>query len=48
MGWLFASAITRRPTRSNGRAPDLIQGAQVMAVAALRIANLDRLLPRDK
>jgi hypothetical protein len=27
---------------------DLIQGAQVMAVLATRIANLDNLLPRDK
>jgi hypothetical protein len=27
---------------------DLIQGAQVMAVAALRVANLPGLLPRDK
>jgi carboxypeptidase Q len=27
---------------------DLIQGAQVMAVAALRVANLPQLLPRDK
>ena len=28
--------------------PDLIQGTQVMAVAALRVANLPELLPRDK
>lgn len=28
--------------------PDLIQGAQVMAVSALRIANLNSALPRDK
>ncbi len=28
--------------------PNLIQGAQVMAVTALRIANRDGLLPRDK
>jgi hypothetical protein len=27
---------------------DLIQGVQVMAVAAMRIANLPTLLPRDK
>src|SRR5262249_11095156 len=27
---------------------DLIQGAQVMAVAALRVANLPNLLPRDR
>jgi dipeptidyl aminopeptidase/acylaminoacyl peptidase len=28
--------------------PDLIQGSQAMAVAALRIANLDDLLPRER
>jgi hypothetical protein len=28
--------------------PDLIQGAQVLAVAAMRVANLPQLLPRDK
>jgi dipeptidyl aminopeptidase/acylaminoacyl peptidase len=28
--------------------PDLVQGAQSMAVAALRIANLDALLPRER
>ena len=27
---------------------DLIQGVQVMAIAAMRIANLPTLLPRDK
>jgi hypothetical protein len=27
---------------------DLIQGAQVVAVAAMRIANLPSLLPRDR
>jgi hypothetical protein len=27
---------------------NLIQGAQVMAVAAMRVANLDKLLPRDR
>jgi hypothetical protein len=35
-------------TLSLAREPDLIQGAQVMAVAAMRLANLDSLLPRDK
>jgi hypothetical protein len=35
-------------TLERAREPELIQGAQVMAVTALRIANLDRLLPRDK
>ena len=28
--------------------PNLVQGAQVMAVAAFRVANLPDLLPRDK
>ncbi len=35
-------------TLDKAREPDLIQGAQVMAVAAVRIANLPSLLPRDK
>jgi hypothetical protein len=35
-------------TLDKAREPDLIQGAQVMAVMALRIANRDTLLPRDK
>jgi hypothetical protein len=35
-------------TLDKARAPDLIQGAQVMAVAAMRVANLPALLPRDK
>jgi 6-phosphogluconolactonase len=35
-------------TLDKAREPDLIQGAQVMAVAALRVANLPELLPRDK
>ncbi len=35
-------------TLDKAREPDLIQGAQVMAVMALRVANLDNLLPRDK
>jgi Zn-dependent M28 family amino/carboxypeptidase len=30
------------------REPDLIQGAQVMSVTAMRLANLDKLLPRGK
>jgi hypothetical protein len=30
------------------REPDLIEGVQVMAVTALRVANLPQLLPRDK
>jgi carboxypeptidase Q len=35
-------------TLDKARAPDLVQGAQVMAVAAMRVANLPALLPRDK
>jgi hypothetical protein len=35
-------------TLDKAREPDLIQGTQVMAVAALRVANLLQLLPRDK
>lgn len=35
-------------TLDKARPDDLVQGAQVMAVMALRIANLDTLLPREK
>ncbi len=35
-------------TFDKARAPDLIQGAQVMAVIGMRVANLPTLLPRDK
>lgn len=35
-------------TLDKARTPDLIQGAQVMAVAAMRVANLPDLLPREK
>jgi carboxypeptidase Q len=35
-------------TLDKAREPDLIQGAQVLAVAGVRIANLPTLLPRDK
>jgi Zn-dependent M28 family amino/carboxypeptidase len=35
-------------TLDKAREPDLIQGAQVMAVIAMRVANMDKLLPRDK
>ncbi len=35
-------------TLDKAREPDLIQGAQVLAVAGVRIANLPMLLPRDK
>lgn len=35
-------------TLDKAREEDLIQGAQVMAVMAMRIANLEELLPREK
>lgn len=35
-------------TLDKAREPDLIQGAQVMAVTGLHVANLPNLLPRDK
>jgi hypothetical protein len=35
-------------TYDKAREPDLIQGAQVMAVTAMRVANLPDLLPREK
>jgi hypothetical protein len=35
-------------TLDKAREPDLIQGAQVMAVTAWRVANLPAMLPRDK
>jgi len=35
-------------TLDKAREADLIQGAQVMAVTALRVANLPNLLPRDR
>ena len=39
---------TQTDTLDKVHEANLIQGAQVMAVAALRVANLDELLPRDK
>jgi carboxypeptidase Q len=35
-------------TLDKAKEPDLIQGAQVLAVAGVRVANLPQLLPRDK
>ena len=34
-------------TLDKAKEPDLVQGAQVMAVTALRVANLDMMLPRE-
>src|SRR5579864_3061868 len=39
---------TQTDTLDKAREPDLIQGAQVMAIMAARIANRDLMLPRDK
>jgi hypothetical protein len=46
-GYRFAHH-SQADTLGLAREDDLIQGAQVMAVAALRLANMDQLLPRDK
>jgi len=35
-------------TLDKAREPDLIQGAQAMSVIAMRLANRDALLPRDR
>ena len=39
---------TQTDTFDHVKIPNLVQGAQVMAIAALRVANLPELLPRDK
>lgn len=39
---------TQADTFDKAKEPNLIQGAQVMAVTAIRIANLPDLLPRDR
>ncbi|HET6575854.1 MAG TPA: M28 family peptidase [Fimbriiglobus sp.] len=39
---------TQTDTFDKAKEPNLIQGAQVMAVTALRVANLPELLPRDR
>ncbi len=46
-GYRFAHH-SQADTLTMAREPDLIQGAQVMAVTAMRLANLDQLLPREK
>lgn len=38
---------TQSDTFDKAKEPNLIQGAQVMAVTAMRVANLPQLLPRD-
>jgi carboxypeptidase Q len=44
----FLSHHTEADTLDLLREGDAIQGAQVMSVAAMRIANLDEMLPREK
>ncbi len=39
---------TQTDTFDKAKEPNLLQGAQVMAVAAMRVANLPELLPRDR
>ena len=39
---------TQTDTFDKAKEPNLIQGAQVMAVTAMRVANLPELLPRDR
>jgi carboxypeptidase Q len=46
-GYRFAHH-SQADTVSMAREPDLIQGAQVVSVTAMRLANLENLLPRDK
>jgi carboxypeptidase Q len=46
-GYRFAHH-SQADTLSMAREPDLIQGAQVVSVTAMRLANLENLLPRDK
>jgi hypothetical protein len=44
----FLSHHSQSDTLDKAKEPDLIQGAEVLAVAAVRVANLDSLLPRDR
>jgi Zn-dependent M28 family amino/carboxypeptidase len=46
-GYRFAHH-SQADTLGMARPADLVQGAQVMAVAALRLANLEQMLPRTK
>jgi hypothetical protein len=39
---------TPSDTFDKAKEPNLVQGAQVMAVTAMRVANLPDLLPRDR
>jgi hypothetical protein len=44
----FLAHHSQYDTVDKAREPDLLQGVQVMAVTALRVANLPALLPREK
>ena len=44
----FLTHHTPSDTFDKAKEPNLIQGAQVMAVTAMRVANLPNLLPRDR
>ncbi|HEV3259302.1 MAG TPA: M20/M25/M40 family metallo-hydrolase, partial [Gemmataceae bacterium] len=48
MSEYFLTHHSQSDTLDKAREPDLIEGVQVMAVAAVRVANLPKLLPRDK
>ena len=48
MSEYFLTHHTQTDTLDKAHEPELIQGVQVMAVTALRVANLPMLLPRDK
>jgi len=43
----FLTHHSQSDTLDKANEADLIQGAQVMAVAAMRVANLPTLLPRN-
>jgi len=44
----FLTHHTPSDTFDKAKEPNLVQGAQVMAVTAMRVANLSNLLPRDR
>ena len=48
MGEYRLTHHSQSDTLDKAKEADLVQGAQVMAVAAMRVANLPALLPRDK
>jgi hypothetical protein len=44
----FLTHHTPSDTFDKAKEPNLVQGAQVMAVTAMRVSNLPSLLPRDR